>query len=71
MANASAMTFTRITYLEAAMGIRRGIRMCAEWLAYCKSIGWRDDQLDDLERLWWQWRDLNGNLKPQNNARSR
>lgn len=53
------------------MGIRRGIRMCAEWLAYCKSIGWRDDQLDDLERLWWQWRDLNGNLKPPNNARSR
>jgi len=31
------------------------IKECAEWLAYCLSIGWRRDQLDALEALWWQY----------------
>ena len=31
------------------------LKACAEWLAYCLSIGWRRDQLDALEALWWQY----------------
>lgn len=45
------------------MGMNRGVRMCAEWLVYCLSIGWRHDDLDDLEKLWWRHHDLNGNVR--------
>ena len=31
------------------------LKECAEWLAFCLSIGWRRDQLDALEALWWQY----------------
>jgi hypothetical protein len=31
----------------------KAIRACAEWLAYCLKIGWKREQLDELERLWW------------------
>lgn len=40
-----------------------GLRKCAEWLAYCLKIGWRKDQLDQLEELWWQVRNHRGELK--------
>lgn len=45
------------------MGTKRGVLMCARWLAYCRSIGWPADQLDDLERIWWRVYDLNGNMR--------
>jgi len=35
---------------------------CAKWLAYCLKIGWRRDDLDRLEALWWQYHDENGGL---------
>lgn len=38
------------------------LRKCAEWLAYCLSIGWRRDQLDALEALWWQHHDRTGRV---------
>ena len=38
------------------------LRRCAEWLAYCLSIGWRRAQLDELEALWWQHHDRTGRL---------
>jgi len=38
------------------------LRKCAEWLAYCLSIGWRREQLDALEALWWQHHDRTGRL---------
>lgn len=37
--------------------------MCAEWLAYCLSIGWRREDLDALERIWWSVRNPDGSLK--------
>lgn len=40
----------------------RAMLACAEWLAYCLEIGWLKSQLDDLERLWWQYHDDQGNL---------
>lgn len=40
----------------------RALRACAEWLCYCLSIGWRKDELDELERLWWRYHDRHGKL---------
>ncbi len=36
---------------------------CAEWLRFCLEIGWRREDLDFLETLWWQGHDHRGNLK--------
>lgn len=32
------------------------------WLKQCIGLGWRSDQLVDLERLWWKYHDNNGDL---------
>jgi hypothetical protein len=45
------------------MRSQRAIKLCAEWLSYCLSIGWSKDTLNDLENLWWQYHDERGNLK--------
>jgi len=42
---------------------RKGIKLCAEWLAYCLKIGWSRDDLDRLEEVWWEYHDEDGNLK--------
>jgi hypothetical protein len=44
---------------------QRAVRRCAEWLAYCLSIGWSEGHLDALEKLWWKYHDLDGNLFPK------
>jgi hypothetical protein len=31
------------------------IQKCAEWLAFCLSIGWKKEQLDALEKVWWDF----------------
>jgi len=41
---------------------KKGIKLCAEWLAYCLSIGWDKSKLDALEAAWWKHHDGNGNL---------
>jgi hypothetical protein len=41
----------------------KAIKACAEWLAYCLSIGWSKDKLDLLEALWWEHHDDDGRLK--------
>ncbi len=38
------------------------LKKCAEWLAFCLSIGWSRDQLDALEALWWKHHDRFGRL---------
>jgi hypothetical protein len=38
------------------------IRGCAEWLAACRRLGWRYEDLDFLEALWWKYHDERGNL---------
>jgi hypothetical protein len=40
----------------------KAIQKCAEWLAYCLSIGWKKRDLDRLERLWWEHHDRYGQL---------
>lgn len=40
----------------------KAIRECAEWLSYCLKVGWKKEQLDELERIWWTHHDDYGNL---------
>jgi len=40
----------------------KGHKKRAEWLSYCLSIGWKNDQLDDLQKIWDQHHDEAGNL---------
>lgn len=48
--------------LAPARATFAALRKCAEWLAYCLSIGWRREQLDALEALWWKHHDRTGRL---------
>lgn len=41
---------------------RKAIRECGEWLAACRRLGWRLEDLDTLEALWWKYHDDHGNL---------
>jgi hypothetical protein len=43
---------------------RKAVQACAKWLAYCLEIGYTKNQLDALEKIWWDGHDVNGNLKP-------
>lgn len=45
------------------MRTTKAIKACAEWLAFCLSIGWPKDDLDGLEALWWQYHDDYGKLR--------
>lgn len=38
------------------------LKNCARWLAFCRQIGWPQEDLDRLEGLWWKYHDENGNL---------
>ncbi len=40
-----------------------GIIKCGQWLTYCLSIGYTEDQLEALEKIFWKFKDGNGNLK--------
>jgi hypothetical protein len=44
------------------MSKSKAILACAQWLSYCLSIGWPKTDLDELERLWYQYHDDNGKL---------
>lgn len=44
------------------MRTQRALRACAEWLAYCLSIGWKRSDIDALEALWWRYHDDYGRL---------
>ena len=44
------------------MKTKKAIYNCANWLAYCLSIGWSKNDIDGLENLWWQYHDDQGNL---------
>lgn len=35
----------------------RALKECAEWLTTCLRLGWAKSDLDDLERLWWEYHD--------------
>jgi hypothetical protein len=31
-------------------------KLCCEWLSYCLSVGWKKEQLDALEAIFWNHR---------------
>lgn len=41
---------------------KKGIERCANWLHYCLSIGWDKKDLDGLEKIFWTYKDGNGDL---------
>ena len=41
------------------------IHDCAEWLRRCLELGWRKEDLDFLEGLWWEYHDDYGNRTPR------
>lgn len=45
------------------MKTKRGIMKCAQWLVYCLSIGYSKSDLKELEKLFWKYKDGNGDLK--------
>jgi hypothetical protein len=42
---------------RTVMPSRRAARACAQWLVTCKRLGWREQDLDALERVWWAYHD--------------
>jgi hypothetical protein len=37
------------------------LEQCQKWLRDCLRLGWRNRDLTDLEKLWWEYHDQNGN----------
>jgi hypothetical protein len=40
-----------------------GLRALTKWLESCSELGWKDEQLPQLEALWLKWHDRNGLAK--------
>lgn len=40
----------------------QAIKQCFDWLTWCIEHGWHRSTLDDLEQLWWEYHDEDGNL---------
>jgi hypothetical protein len=41
----------------------KAVQACAQWLQACLSFGWRKQDLDVLEALWWKYHDHRGELQ--------
>lgn len=41
---------------------QKAVIACGHWLAACLRFGWRRDDLDSLEALWWKYHDRYGRL---------
>lgn len=41
---------------------REAIVSCGYWLAACLRLGWRRDELEFLEALWWKYHNHRGEL---------
>jgi hypothetical protein len=37
-------------------------KSCAQWLQACLKLGWPKSSLDRLQRIWWKFHDVHGNL---------
>lgn len=40
----------------------KGIKECAKWLEACLALGFSKSKLDELEELYWQYHDGNGDV---------
>ena len=43
---------------------REGMALCLKWIDSCREMGWAEDQFNDLEDLFWKYRDPDGRLRP-------
>jgi hypothetical protein len=41
---------------------------CLRWIDSCRELGWAEDQLDDLEDLFWKYRDSDGEKRPNDST---
>jgi hypothetical protein len=41
---------------------QKALRGCAEWLVECLRLGWRREDLDFMEELWWRHHNHRGEL---------
>lgn len=39
-----------------------GLKLCVEWLDKCQQLGWQPSAMNDLEALFWKYRDKDGRL---------
>jgi hypothetical protein len=39
---------------------RKALTQCLEWLEACRRLGWREEDMDNLELLWWRYHDREG-----------
>lgn len=45
---------------------REAVQASLDWVDACRTLGWRGDDLDSLESLWWQYHDSEGKRKTPN-----
>ena len=60
----------RIIKLGRANASRAGLDAALRWIEECRRLGWPESQFDDLESLWWEHHDKDGNLNPPNDKLS-
>ena len=56
--------------LGRANASRAGLDAALRWIEECRRLGWPESQFDDLESLWWEHHDKDGNLNPPNDKLS-
>lgn len=44
--------------------VQKAVIACGYWLSECLRLGWRREDLDFLEALWWKHHDDQGRLLP-------
>lgn len=50
---------------QARNRAKMAVNAATHYIDYCRSIGFKENELDGMERLWWNWHDENGNLLKQ------
>ncbi len=40
-----------------------GLRRCLKWLDACRDLGWGENMMSDLEKMFWKYHDNEGNRK--------
>lgn len=48
----------------------RAAKACADWLAYCREIGWHKDDMSRLADIWWDFHDDDGTLRDMRHTRN-
>lgn len=49
-------------YGQAKQRSPKALKECVRWLGFCRKIGFKTEEVDALDRLWWRYHDEDGNL---------